>query len=283
MSSVRASGRVSLRKRRSGPVFYVKFRLPDGRQVQQSARARRGPSAAARPSGFLTNKHGGGPARRRSARRRASRDARRRMRRPGATFAGRGRPSSSTTIEHVRQRSGHDVRDYRSVVDTISLPLFGARPARVDHTADDIEAIHRPAASTERAALEPDHRAPPDRDCTASSAARCPGLRAHGPIRRPRTSSSVHRLRYTGEFQHCSRPGRGSAALAGARRARRRTRRFTSRPRSPGCGRASCSGCAGVTWISRCSACRCVGTSPIGREKAPKSGQVRSAPMMRSR
>jgi integrase len=131
----RVSGHVSVRRGKRGEVFYAKYRLPDGRQVQQ----RLGPvwSKGGRPpEGFYT---------RRTAEETLAAivtDARRgtlpAMHRTNATFADAA-AEFLRYVEQVRKREPSTVRDYRYVIDRYLLPTFG--PRRLETiTADDIDA-----------------------------------------------------------------------------------------------------------------------------------------------
>jgi integrase len=129
MSSIRVNGRpmsghVFVVDRQRGPQWYVKYRLPDGRQVQK----RLGPAwtGRGRPrAGYLT---------RRSAQElldeilaQARTGTLPGMVRSGATFA-MAAEEWLRFIETDRQRKRSTVRDYRSMVRTHLLPAFGDRP-----------------------------------------------------------------------------------------------------------------------------------------------------------
>jgi integrase len=136
------SGHVSVRKGKRGDVFYVKYRLPDGRQVQQ----RLGPAwtkAGRPPQGFYT---------RRTAELALAAiltDARRGtlagMRRIEATFADAA-AEFLRYVERVRQREPSTLRDYCYVIDGYLLPAFGERKLETI-TADDIDAYKELLAS----------------------------------------------------------------------------------------------------------------------------------------
>jgi integrase len=131
----RVSGHVSVRKGKRGDVFYAKYRLPDGRQVQR----RLGPAWAGPgrpPSGFYTQRTA------ELALAAIVTDARRGtlpgMRRTGATFADAA-AEFLRYVEQVRQRQPSTVRDYRYVIDGYLLPAFGERRLETI-TADEIDA-----------------------------------------------------------------------------------------------------------------------------------------------
>jgi integrase len=129
MSSIRINGRpmsghVFLVDRQRGPQWYVKYRLPDGRQVQK----RLGPAwtGRGRPrAGYLT---------RRSAQERldeilaqARAGTLPGMVQTGATFA-MAAEEWLRFIEVDRQRKRSTVRGYRSILRAHLLPTFGDRP-----------------------------------------------------------------------------------------------------------------------------------------------------------
>ncbi|HEX4733596.1 MAG TPA: site-specific integrase [Thermoleophilaceae bacterium] len=125
MSSIRVNGRpmsghVYLVDRQRGPQWYVKYRLPDGRQVKK----RLGPAwtGRGRPrAGYLT---------RRSAQEmlaQARAGTLPGMVRTGATFA-MAAEGWLRFVETDRQRKRSTVRGYRSIVRSRLLPAFGDRP-----------------------------------------------------------------------------------------------------------------------------------------------------------
>ena len=132
------SGHVFRVDRARGPVFYAKYRLPDGRQVQKKI----GPAWADRgrpPEGYFT---------RRTAEiwlqdvlAQARRGTLPGMRSPGVTFA-EAAEEWLRFIEQDRGRKPSTVKDYRSVLRSRLLPTFGERP--IDSiTPQDIEQWRR--------------------------------------------------------------------------------------------------------------------------------------------
>ena len=118
----RVTGHASLRQRKHGPVWYLKYRLADGRQVQKllgPAWTERGRPAA----GYYTRKTA------EEALQELLADARR------GTLADSGVRSGKTFddacaewlryVEHDRQRAPSTLRDYRNVVNGVLLPEFG--------------------------------------------------------------------------------------------------------------------------------------------------------------
>jgi integrase len=121
-------------ERKRGPVWYAKYRLPDGRQVQRKL----GPAWSQRarpPAGYYTKRlaedwlrdvldqarHGTLPG----------------MVRTGATFEDAA-AEFLRYVEHDRALKPSTLRGYRSIVDAYLLPAFGPRRLE-DITARDIE------------------------------------------------------------------------------------------------------------------------------------------------
>jgi len=117
----RVTGHVSLRDRKHGPVFYLKYRLDDGRQVQKLL----GPAWTERsrpPAGYYTRKTA------EEALQAILADARRGTlpgsRRSGRTF-GEACSEWLRYVEHEKQRAASTVRDYTNTVNGALLPEFG--------------------------------------------------------------------------------------------------------------------------------------------------------------
>jgi integrase len=118
------TGHVFRREGRRGPVWYAKYRLPDGRQVQ----SRIGPGWAGRgrpPAGYFTKRTAETWLRRTLDE--ARRGALPGMVRTGATFAEAAK-EWLRFIEEDRERKPSTVHDYRSVLDVHLLPAFGEMP-----------------------------------------------------------------------------------------------------------------------------------------------------------
>jgi integrase len=119
----RATGHVKLAKRKRGDQWYVKYRRPDGRQVERKL----GPAWAGNgrpPAGYFT---------RRTAEETLQAiltDLRRGIGTndgTGATFADAA-TEYLRYAEQVRQVGAVTVRDYRGVIDGYLIPTFGERP-----------------------------------------------------------------------------------------------------------------------------------------------------------
>ncbi len=265
----RVSGHVNVRKGKRGNVFYAKYRLPDGRQVQQ----RLGPvwtSAGRPPSGFYT---------RRTAELALAAiltDARRGtlagMRRIEATFADAA-AEYLRYVERVRQREASTVRDYRYVIDGYLLPAFGER--RLDAiTADDIDA-YKERLLAER---------------TLSNRSILRHLTVlHGIFRRasrvwrlpvnPASADLVERppVRYSGDFQLLS-PDQVFALARAADPPQDGALYITAAFTGLRLGELLALRWRDIDWgLQRIQVRR---NYTDGHEKAPKSGRVRSAPMV---
>jgi len=132
--SLPLSGHVFRREGRRGGVWYAKYRLPDGRQVQR----RIGPawSQRGRPAAGYYTKH---TAERWLAElmQQARRGELPGMVQTGATFADAA-AEYLRWIEHDRQRKPSTLRDYRSIISAHLLPAFGAERLE-DITTESIE------------------------------------------------------------------------------------------------------------------------------------------------
>jgi integrase len=134
------SGHVFRVERARGPVWYIKYRLPDGRQIQKKL----GPAWTERgrpPAGHLTKRLA------EDALRAVLHEARRGtlpgVTRSGATFADAA-AEYLRYCEHDRDCKPSTLRDYRSNLDAHLLPAFGSQP---------LEAITSEAIDAWRASL----------------------------------------------------------------------------------------------------------------------------------
>src|SRR5438445_9555637 len=137
-----ASGHVFRVERRRGPVWYAKYRLPDGRQVQRKL----GPAwmGRGRPSaGYFTKRLADDWLR--GVLDEARRGTLPGMVRTGATFADAA-ADYLRYIEHDRRRKPSTVRGYRSAIQAHLLPAFGALPVESVTT----EGIERWIATVDR-------------------------------------------------------------------------------------------------------------------------------------
>src|SRR5947209_4913926 len=124
VDGIQPSGHVFRVERQRGPVWYAKYRLPDGRQVQKKP----GPAWSERgrpPAGYFTK---------RTAEKwlRDMLDQARRgtlagMVRTGATFADAA-AEWLRYVEHDRMRNPSTVSTYRSLLGSQILPAFGELP-----------------------------------------------------------------------------------------------------------------------------------------------------------
>jgi integrase len=129
------SGHVFRLERVRGPVWYAKYRLPDGRQVQRKI----GPAWTERgrpPAGYVTRRTA--EAWLRDVLDQARRGTLPGLVRTGATFADAA-AEYLRYVEHDRGCKPSTVRGYRSVIEAHLLPAFGDIPVE-DLTTEDIEA-----------------------------------------------------------------------------------------------------------------------------------------------
>ena len=132
----RVTGHISLRDRDSGSVWYAKYRLADGRQVQRKL----GPAwtEKGRPrDGYFTKKTAQEAldALLSDARRGTLPDSRARS---GKTF-GDACAEWLRYVEHDKQRAPSTLQDYGNVVRCYLLPTFGADTPLEKITTDGIE------------------------------------------------------------------------------------------------------------------------------------------------
>jgi integrase len=128
------SGHVFRVERKHGPVWYAKYRLPDGRQVQRKL----GPAWTQRgrpPAGYYTKRLAEDWLR--EVFEQARRGTLPGMVRTGATFADAA-AEFLRYVEHDRALKPSTLRGYRSIVDAYLLPAFGPRRLE-DVTARDVE------------------------------------------------------------------------------------------------------------------------------------------------
>ncbi len=121
-----------------GPVWYAKYRLPDGRQVQKKL----GPAWTERgrpPAGYFTKRLA-------EARLREILDQARRGTLPGQVQTGVTFADAAAEwlrfIEEDRERKPSTLKDYRSVLRAYLLPAFGSAPVEAIQP-DDIERWRR--------------------------------------------------------------------------------------------------------------------------------------------
>jgi integrase len=132
------TGHVFRVERKRGPVWFAKYRLPDGRQVQKKV----GPAWNDRgrpPAGYFTKRTA--EAWLRSILDEARRGTLAGMVRTGATFADAA-AEWLRFIEEDRERKPSTIKDYRSALESHLLPAFGSMPLE-DVTAGAIEQWRR--------------------------------------------------------------------------------------------------------------------------------------------
>ena len=132
----RVTGHISLRDRQGGPVWYLKYRLADGRQVQRKL----GPAWQEKgrpPAGYFTKRTAEEALAEilTDARRGTLADSRARS---GHTF-GDACVDWLRYVEHDKQRAPSTLQDYRNVVRCYLLPTFGEDTPLEKVTTEKIE------------------------------------------------------------------------------------------------------------------------------------------------
>lgn len=133
----RVTGHLNLRKRKRGPVWYLRYRLADGRHVQKLL----GPAWTERsrpPTGYYTKRTA------EEALQQELADARRGTLPGSEVRSGRTFDDACSDwlryVEHDKQRSPSTLSDYRNVVRSSLLPEFGADTPLEKITTKRIEA-----------------------------------------------------------------------------------------------------------------------------------------------
>ena len=151
--TARVTGHASLRDRKRGPVWYLKYRLADGRQVQKLL----GPAWTERgqaPRRLLHPEDRRGRAAR-APRGRSPRDAPGLSARSGKTFDD-ACAEWLRYVEHDKQRAPSTLRDYGNVVNGVAAPrVRQGHAAREDHDGAD-RRVARAAARRRRAGAPDD-------------------------------------------------------------------------------------------------------------------------------
>ncbi|WP_249020557.1 site-specific integrase [Conexibacter sp. S30A1] len=146
--TTRVTGHVSLRQRQRGPVYYLKYRLADGRQVQKLL----GPAWTERgrpPAGCYTRKMAEDKLAEILTDERRGTLA---VEKSGATFADAA-AEFLRYIEQDREREPVTIGDYRGVINGYLLPRFGERDIasitaqEIERYRDELKALKRPDGS----------------------------------------------------------------------------------------------------------------------------------------
>jgi hypothetical protein len=229
------SGHVFRVERAKGPVWYAKYRLPDGKQVQR----RIGPAWADRgrpPAGYFTKRTAEGWLHEVLTQARLGTLVG--MRSGGATFA-EAAAEWLRFIEQDRERKPSTVRDYRNVLNSRLLPAFGERQLE-SITRDDIESwrrtLHALSARSKNKLL----------------------VQLHGIFRRAQTFYGLHSNPLALVEKHpskSSRPRRyGRSSVPPTPR---RMALSSSQQPSRACGWVNCARCAGERSTSQARLCVC--------------------------
>ena len=237
----RVTGHVSLRERKQGPVWYVKYRLADGRQVQKLL----GPAWIERsrpPEGYYTQKTA------EEALQALLADARRgtlpdSKQRSGHTF-GDACDEWLRYVEHEQAARAVNGRGLPERRERLACSRSSARTRRWSRSRRSGSRHYR-----ERL-LDEGQAQPPDDPEGAGPAVRDPEARQAPRLDRqqPRRGRRAGHREAIGRLQRAD-PRGGPGGRAGPPRASR-TRRSSRSPRSPACGSASCARCAGATSTS---------------------------------
>ena len=234
------TGHVFRVERARGPVWYAKYRLPDGRQVQKKL----GPAWTERgmpPTGYYTKRLAEDWLR-------ETLDAARRgtlpgMVRTGATFADAA-AEYLRYVEHDRGRKPSTLRGYRSTIDVHLLPAFGAMPVEAVTTAV-IEAWLAGFAGSVRSR----NKVLIQLGGILGRAKKVYNLPANAA-----TEVEKFQQRASGDIQVFS-PEEVWALVRAAESGQDAAVFLTAR--SPVCGWGSCWRCGGVTWTSQATSCGC--------------------------
>jgi len=227
------SGHVFRVERRQGPVWYAKYRLPDGRQVKR--RIGPGWTGRGRPAAGYVTKRGA------EQWLRTVLDEARERARSGAlgldaTFA-EAAAEWLRYVEHDRACKPSTMRAYRSSVSSRLLPVFGAMKLH-DITPAQIERW--------RSALPVSPRTKNKLLVELHGIFRR-AQKVYGLQRNPAADVEPLRVRSQIDVEVFSPE---EVRRSPAPRTPSRMRRCSSRPRSRDCGAASCSRCAGATSTS---------------------------------
>jgi integrase len=139
---IRATGHVYIVKRKRGDHWYIKYRRPDGRQIQKKL----GPAWIGNgrpPAGYFTSRTA------EEALQAILTDLRRGIGASdatGATFADAA-TEYLRYVEHVRQIGTVTVKDYRGVINRYLIPAFGSKP--IDTITPDMIDVYKENLITE--------------------------------------------------------------------------------------------------------------------------------------
>lgn len=274
-SARRVTGHLVARSLRSGPVWYAKTRVP-GRTPEQAMR-RLAPAHLAGgkpPAGALTRRQA------HDALADLLADERRKVgeqaydhQADGATFADVA-AGYLRHVEHVKRREVTTIKDYRNSIRRYLAPRWGERavtsikPAEVAAMRDELLA----AGLSPRTVV---------RHLTVAHSVFKHAVREHGLMRNPASAELVDRptMRYSGEFdtfdadelhalaRHAANEQDAAVFLMAAFTGLRQGELLALRWRD-------------IDFAGQRVHVRRSYSHPAGREKAPKSGKVRSVPLM---
>ncbi len=280
----RVTGHVQLRRRREGPVWYVKTRVPGRTPVQTTHRLAPAHLSGGKPSaGALTEKQA----------RDALADLLASERRKVAEGAYEHQPGGATFadaaagylrhVEHVKGREASTLRDYKQSLSRYLLPRWGDLPV-CSITPADVAALRDELLQTRREGREDGPLLSARtvvRHLTVAHGVFKHAIREHGLTRNPASAELVERptVRYSGEFvtfdadelaalvRAADDEATGTLYLTAAMTGLRQGELLALRWRD-------------IDFAGQRVHVRRSWSHVAGAEKAPKSGKVRSVPLV---
>jgi integrase len=275
MAARRVTGHLKLVRRREGPVWYVKTRVPGRTPMQTTRRLAPAHEGGGKPpSGHLTRRQAQDAlADLLAAERRKIGEGAYDHQPDGATFADAA-GGFLRHVEHVKGREFSTLRDYRYSIGRYLNPRWGdqpvsaIRPADVERLRDDLMAAGLSARTVVR-------------HLTVAHGVFKHAVRAHGLARNPASAELVDRptVRYSGEFDTFDADELAALAraaadeqdaalyLAAAMTGLRQGELLALRWRD-------------IDFAGQRVHVRRAWSQAAKREKAPKSGKVRSVPLV---
>ncbi len=266
MSTAKATGYLNTVQRKGGPVYYAHVRLPDGARLQRRL-GRAWTMRSRPPAGYLTRSQAEG----RLAEILAGRDPDVNVRPTRCTF-GQACDDWLSYVEHDRKRRPSTVRDYRNTVRHYLLPAFGE--------STPIEAISVADVDAYRARLVAEGRLS-DRTINKSLVL-LHGIfkraqREHGLTSNPAAGAERQPYRRSGEFQVLD-AAEVSQLAATAENAQDAAMFTIAAFTGLRLGELLALRWADVDFTRRLVHVR--RSYVLGREDTPKSGRVRSVPLI---
>ncbi len=287
MAAHRVTGHLVRRELREGPVWYVKTRVP-GREPEQTTRR----LAAAHlgggkpPAGALTKRQAHDAlADLLAAERRRVGEGAYDHQPDGATFADAA-AGFLRHVEHVKGREYATVHDYRLSIERYLLPRWGERPV-VSITPRDVAKLRDQLLSTSRGRTRAGDSAKPlsprtvVRHLTVAHGVFRHAVREHGLERNPASAELVDRptVRYSGEFDTFD-AGELAALARAAADEQDATLYLTAAMTGLRLGELLALRWRDIDFAGQRVHVRRAWSKAAKAEKAPKSGKVRSVPLV---